>query len=282
MHDNQTQVFTSFKLVSSTKDSLLVDWQLRENVQSSVNAYQLIYRAFRSTIIQRTSRFDSDKRSFDIQQLHENTYYNICVEAFSANETYTTCLEASTGTDSLAVALGSSFGAFMALGIIVMFVFLAKWQNTRKLRKLSKMQAAYGSADQEELDEPASDMSLPVLPDVVSSYHDHPPSNSGSNEIRVQADVSVVKQKSIDRDSLTKFVQQQSVDSGSSSSKRLAQIKCRQYSIDSEPSQTSKQMSFDAADEEIPLDRLLHAERTGELSTVLGPSPLRPVPSCNW
>ncbi|CAD5110661.1 unnamed protein product [Dimorphilus gyrociliatus] len=282
MHDNQTQVFTSFKLVSSTKDSLLVCWGIRDNVQTFVNAYRLIYTAFKSTIIQKSSRLHSREREFDIQQLHENTYYNICVEAFSSNETYTSCLQASTGTDSLAVALGSSFGAFMALGIIVMFVFLAKWQNTRKLKKLAKINAAYGSADQEELDEPASDISLQALPDVVSSYHDHPPSNSGSNEIRVQADVSVVKQKSIDRDSLTKFVQQQSVDSGGSSSKRLAQIKCRQCSIDSEPSQTSKQMSFDAADDEIPLDRLLRAERTGELGTVLGPSPLRAVPSCNW
>ena len=45
------------------------------------------------------------------------------------------CVTGTTSTDSLSVALGSTFGAFLALGFIVALVFLAKWQHSRRLAK---------------------------------------------------------------------------------------------------------------------------------------------------
>jgi len=45
------------------------------------------------------------------------------------------CVTGTTSTDSLTVALGSTFGAFLALGFIVALVFLAKWQHSRRLAK---------------------------------------------------------------------------------------------------------------------------------------------------
>ena len=50
--------------------------------------------------------------------------------------TMTSCVTASTGVNSLSVALGSTFGAFLALGVIVAFVLAAKWQHVRRTRKL--------------------------------------------------------------------------------------------------------------------------------------------------
>jgi len=45
------------------------------------------------------------------------------------------CVNGSTSTDSLSVALGSTFGAFLALGLIVALVFVAKWQHSRRAKK---------------------------------------------------------------------------------------------------------------------------------------------------
>jgi hypothetical protein len=50
--------------------------------------------------------------------------------------TMMSCVTASTGINSLSVALGSTFGAFLALGVIVAFVLAAKWQHVRRTRKL--------------------------------------------------------------------------------------------------------------------------------------------------
>ena len=49
--------------------------------------------------------------------------------------TGTACVRGSTATDSLSVALGSTFGAFLALGLIVALVFAAKWQHSRRSEK---------------------------------------------------------------------------------------------------------------------------------------------------
>ena len=45
------------------------------------------------------------------------------------------CVTGSTSSDSLSVALGSTFGAFLAVGFIVALVFLSKWQHSRRLAK---------------------------------------------------------------------------------------------------------------------------------------------------
>ena len=50
--------------------------------------------------------------------------------------TLMSCVTASTGINSLSVALGSTFGAFLALGVIVAFVLAAKWQHVHRTRKL--------------------------------------------------------------------------------------------------------------------------------------------------
>jgi len=47
---------------------------------------------------------------------------------------------ASTGINSLSVALGSTFGAFLALGVIVAFVMIAKYQYIRRKRKSIQIQ----------------------------------------------------------------------------------------------------------------------------------------------
>lgn len=54
--------------------------------------------------------------------------------------TMTECVTASTGIDSLSVALGSTFGAFLALGVIVAFVLIAKYQYIRRKRKSIQIQ----------------------------------------------------------------------------------------------------------------------------------------------
>ena len=50
------------------------------------------------------------------------------------------CVTASTGINSLSVALGSTFGAFLALGVIVAFVLIAKYQYIRRKRKSIQLQ----------------------------------------------------------------------------------------------------------------------------------------------
>jgi len=57
-----------------------------------------------------------------------------------ATATTTVCVTASTGINSLSVALGSTFGAFLALGVIVAFVLIAKYQYIRRKRKSIQIQ----------------------------------------------------------------------------------------------------------------------------------------------
>ena len=111
---------------------------------------------------------------YDIIQLHENTYYNICIELFY-NLTSVIhredCVEATTATDSLHVALGSTFGAFLALGVIVFFVFLAKWQHTRRQQQqlelnMSPSGNSYDSLPQKDGFE-MSDVSMQVHEDTT-------------------------------------------------------------------------------------------------------------------
>lgn len=61
--------------------------------------------------------------------------------------TTTVCVTASTGINSLSLALGSTFGAFLALGVIVAFVLIAKYQYIRRKRKSIQIQLLHRCDD---------------------------------------------------------------------------------------------------------------------------------------
>ena len=111
-----------------------------------------------SRVLWQVSRLlDVSATAYDITHLHENTNYDICVlrmrqptitsgsggsTSGSGGESSTAlwwdaraCVSGTTSTDSLSVALGSTFGAFLALGLIVALVFVAKWQHSRRANK---------------------------------------------------------------------------------------------------------------------------------------------------
>ncbi len=135
------KVLKSLQLVSTTKDSVHLRWKPSLEYSSIISGYKIQYQAEGSTVILDTPMLEASRTSYDVQQLHENTYYNMCIKTFfhplrdMNNTVHIPCLRATTTVDSLHVALGSTFGAFLALGIIVMFVFIAKYQTNRKLKK---------------------------------------------------------------------------------------------------------------------------------------------------
>ena len=141
---------------------------LFDSIPYSLFLFQVNYRAEGSNIEQITEELAQETNNYDILQLHENTYYSICINVIS-NVTETgemPCIRATTSVDSLSVALGSTFGAFLALGIVVLLVFVAKWQHTRKLKKhlrhVTPTGDTYDSMAQHEGDLEMSDVSLQV------------------------------------------------------------------------------------------------------------------------
>jgi len=161
-------------IVTWSKDSIYVSWKFngdhtRSN-QTEVRGYKIRYQAVGSSVVQYTRLLDRSVSDYEITHLHENTNYEICVlrletasrstqrplggaAAVSMHSTgrgrgegavsapralsaaAVACVTGTTSTDSLTVALGSTFGAFLALGFIVGLVFLAKWQHSRRLAK---------------------------------------------------------------------------------------------------------------------------------------------------
>jgi len=145
----------------------------------SSSGYMIRYQAVGSSVIQRTPLLDPATSDFDITQLHENTNYDICVLRIRKSRTSLTsgaaalpvmtslavasstsapidavdkaCIKGTTSTDSLSVALGSTFGAFLALGLIVALVFVAKWQHVNRGKK--RLAALDGSDIGAELDD---------------------------------------------------------------------------------------------------------------------------------
>jgi len=140
--------------------------------QTELRGYKIRYQAVGSSVVQYTRLLDETINDYEITHLHENTNYEICVlrletasrpaqrtragGAAAAVAMHSTrrglgevaiggpralsaaavaCVTGTTSTDSLSVALGSTFGAFLALGFIVALVFLAKWQHSRRLAK---------------------------------------------------------------------------------------------------------------------------------------------------
>lgn len=128
------------RIVSSTKDSIYIQWQAVAGLSSArdIRGYKIIYQAIGSSYVQQTKLLSRDVNRYDITFLHENTFYNICVRSF-LNSTHFVddpgCVRGSTHTDSLGVAIGSTFGAFLALSFIVLLVFLAKRQHTIQSKK---------------------------------------------------------------------------------------------------------------------------------------------------
>ncbi len=172
-------------IVSSTKDSVHIGWHIYDQYQPHIQGFKIQYQAEGSNIVQYTPMLEPDEKNHDIQNLHENTYYKMCLRTFTdLNLTSTEpCVRATTSVDSLHVALGSTFGAFLALGIIVLFVFIAKWQNTRKLKKqlrnISPTDEQYDTMPQNDADIELSDVSLNV--DAQSTkVHD---ANSCSSQV---------------------------------------------------------------------------------------------------
>lgn len=170
MADNTTAVVLSLFPVSNTKDSIYLRWEGNEEYVNDVQGYRLSYQAVGSKVVQLTSDISHDDFDYDITQLHENTYYKICINVYSNSSQLIQqepCIKATTSTDSLSVALGSTFGAFLALGIIVFFVFIAKWQHTRKQQRHALQQVtpsgdSYESMAQQDGEYEMSEVSMQV------------------------------------------------------------------------------------------------------------------------
>ena len=162
-------------IVSSTKDSIFLKWNVEEDFEPHVQGFKVRYQAVGSTVVQYSHLLKARVTNYEILQLHENTYYDICVKVYTNMtnvEQDAQCVQATTATDSLSVALGSTFGAFLALGVIVFFVFIAKWNHTRKLKR--QLQQVPPSGDSfESLEKPGeadiemSDVSLQVHDETV-------------------------------------------------------------------------------------------------------------------
>jgi len=160
------------EVVSWSKDSIYVRWKfVDEDIGVDGGAdggfggggggggYKVRYQAVGSNVVQVSRLLDMNASGYDITHLHENTNYDICVlrmrqpaaaaaAASGGGESSTwswltessACVKGTTATDSLSVALGSTFGAFLALGMIVALVFVAKFQHSRRVKK--RQQAA--------------------------------------------------------------------------------------------------------------------------------------------
>lgn len=165
---NKSAIVSSMGLISTTKDSVHIKWKINDLYTPLIEGYKIDYQAHGSSIQQSTDFIEDGKTDFDLSQLHENTYYKICVNVIS-NHSYMVdreCIKATTSVDSLSVALGSTFGAFLGLGFVVLCVFLAKWTQTQKLKyQMKHMNNSEDTADknmQNDGDIEMSDVSLQV------------------------------------------------------------------------------------------------------------------------
>jgi hypothetical protein len=134
--------------VSWTKDSILIRWNINEHQRPFVTGYKIEYQAIGSNVKEQLP-LDPSQSEWNIRNLHENTNYDVCmhVQTNLSSVNPAECIAGTTATDSLSVALGSTFGAFLALGIIVMFVFLAKWQHQRRLKRHLQQMSVEDSFD---------------------------------------------------------------------------------------------------------------------------------------
>ena len=142
MSNATMHIIESVQVVASSKDSLKVHWNIYDHYVPYIKSYQIQYQAIGSRLVHVTDTINANNGDYEIKELHENTFYNICVKVFTNSTTHDHCVHATTSINSLSVALGSTFGAFLALGVIVLFVFIAKWQHngtlSRTLRKVTQ------------------------------------------------------------------------------------------------------------------------------------------------
>ena len=136
------------KIRSTTKDSIMIAWQAKDKFTSNVYGYTIRYQAIGSAVEQQT-HLKPSASAYDIRHLHENTYYDVCVRAITnltaRGASFESCITSNTAGSSLSVALGSTFGAFLALGVIVLFVLIAKWQHVRKYGKPHPQKLSYSN-----------------------------------------------------------------------------------------------------------------------------------------
>ena len=147
-----THISPKLYVAASTKDSVHVKWRLdvEDDVstdfpspwQHMIDGYDVSYQADESHVVQYSHKLSTRRTEYHIKQLHEDTAYRVCLRVYTRSELRASrpCINASTKNGSLHVALGSTFGAFLALGIIVGFVLLAKWQHARQRRSRKRKQ----------------------------------------------------------------------------------------------------------------------------------------------
>jgi hypothetical protein len=145
---------------AATRNTLVFRWQLSivGDVTSQavppphLSSLRLRYQATGSSVVQYSSPLDITPLSRDheqhvvIGQLHENTQYDVCLTSSpslwsgdlgsgSGSDEVITCTQVSTTTDPLAVVLGSTLGSLAMLAMVALFVFIARWQHGRRVRK---------------------------------------------------------------------------------------------------------------------------------------------------
>ena len=157
---NSSGIVSLVEILSSTKNSLVVTWLTQKTTSTSnedhkngddggLVGYLVQYQAKSSSIVQESSILRPSDSSYDIRGLHENTYYNVCVRAIENRpslcrqvERPISCAIGSTSDASMSLAFVSTFGALLALSVIVMFVLVAKWQYHRRKSNFETKTAA--------------------------------------------------------------------------------------------------------------------------------------------
>ena len=190
---NLTSIVHNIRMVTSSKDSIHIQWDISDEYAPNIQGYRIKYQAVGSTIVQHTHRLERQLVNYDILQLHEDTYYNICISVIHnlTDNVDMPCIKATTHVDSLSVALGSTFGAFLCLAIIVFFVFLAKWNHTRKLRKnlqaVGQTSETYDSMGHQDGEFEMSDVSLHVHEGTTTQADGSSQSSQFSGQDKPQA-----------------------------------------------------------------------------------------------
>ena len=146
-------------------------WTVRKDPPTIVSGYRIGYQALGSSVVQFTQKLRPPVTHYDITNLHENTVYNVCVEVISNASTSSVpaedidrvkdfrgpwgalCVTGTTNSDSLSVALGSTVGAFLALAVIVLFVLFAKWQHSRRKRRMQFLERRFITSGDYSFDE---------------------------------------------------------------------------------------------------------------------------------
>ena len=70
---------THVEILSTTKDSISVTWRSRDEYVGSIHGYKVRYQAVGSGIVQYSHQLTPGTSVYDITQLHENTFYDVCV-----------------------------------------------------------------------------------------------------------------------------------------------------------------------------------------------------------